>query len=367
MPGDAVGEPQTLFSGKLRPINLFCYLSNSSGEHLRAVLLVDESQFVPDDPNFTKQPKKPWEAEFSVSHALRKLGHSVAGIPVTSNVAETLARIKEARPDFVFNLVEEINGCREHDNLLVRILELMEVPCTGASAEALMLSRNKHLAKLVVAEAAVPVSKGVVVTEGMKNSHSVAGLKFPLIVKPLHGDGSEGINAKSYVKSPAVLQRRIEQLMRQRRRPVLCEEYVPGREICVTLSGLQTVSVDSICELVFPRRSQVKFATELAKFDKQYRSRAGIFYRTPARLPEKVQSQVMNLAKKAYCALGIESYAKIEFRVSDVQIVFIEANPNSQLSRSAHSTDFGCIGYERFIKKIVRMALERHKRRQPGR
>jgi D-alanine-D-alanine ligase len=155
--------------------------------------------------------------------------------------------------------------------------------------------------------------------------------------------------------------------MRQWRRPVLCEEYVPGREICVTLSGVQTVSVNSICELVFPRGSQVKFATELAKFDRQYRSRAGIFYRTPTRLPEKVESQVINLAKRAYDALGIESYAKIEFRVSDARIVFIEANPNSQLSRFAHSTDFGCIGYEGFIKKIVRMALERHKRRQPGR
>ena len=327
---------------------------------MRAVLLVDESLFVPDDPDFMKRPKKPWEAEFSVSHALRMLGHSVVGIPATLDVAETIARIKAARPDFVFNLVEEMNGRREYDSLLVSILELMEIPCTGASAEALMLSRNKHLAKLLVAEAGVPVPKGVVIAADMK--HSLAGLQFPLIVKPVQGDGSEGISAKSYVKDPAVLQRRIAQLIRRSPQLILCEEYVPGREIIVTLSGVRTITIDSICELVFPRKSQIKFATELAKFDARYRARAGIFYRTPTRLPEKVKERVIDFARKAYRALWIESYAKVEFRVGDDQVVFIEANPNSQLSRFAHSTDFISIGYEKFIKKIIRMALERHKR-----
>src|SRR5204863_7430272 len=107
---------------------------------LRAVLLVDESLFVPDDPDFMKRPKKPWEAEFSVSHALRMLGHSVVGIPATLDVAETIVRIKAAGPDFVFNLVDEMNGRREDDSLLVRIVERMEIRCTGASAESLMLS-----------------------------------------------------------------------------------------------------------------------------------------------------------------------------------------------------------------------------------
>ncbi|MBZ5493594.1 MAG: ATP-grasp domain-containing protein [Acidobacteriia bacterium] len=327
---------------------------------MRAVLLVDESLFVPEDPNFTKQPKKPWEAEFSVSHALRHLGHNVVGIPATLDVAKTIELIKAARPDFVFNLVEEIEGRRKYDSLLVRIMELMGIPYTGASADALMLSRNKHLAKLVVAGAGVPVPEGVVISRGMK--YPLTSLKFPLIVKPLHGDGSEGINAKSYVKGPAVLDRRLRQLMQRSSQPILCEEYIPGREIIVTVSGVKKIFIDSICELVFPRKSQIKFATELAKFDQRYRARSGIFYRTPTRLPDWLTAKVIDFAKKAYQALEIEAYAKVEFRVNGDKVIFIEANPNSQLSRFAHSTDFASIGYEAFIKRIVRMAFERRGR-----
>jgi D-alanine-D-alanine ligase len=210
-----------------------------------------------------------------------------------------------------------------------------------------------------VAGAGVPAPGGIVIDRNM--NWSLNGLKFPLIVKPVHGDGSEGINAKSYVKNPAVLERRVHQLMRRSPQPILCEEYVPGREIILTLSGVKKISIDSICELVFPRKSQIKFATELAKFDQRYRTQAGIFYRTPTRLTEPLRTKVADLAQKAYRALEIRAYAKIEFRVSGDRVMFIEANPNSQLSRSAHSTDFASIGYENFIRKIVRMALERRR------
>jgi hypothetical protein len=45
--------------------------------------------------------------------------------------------------------------------------------------------------------------------------------------------------------------------------------------------------------------------------------------------------------------------------VSGERAVFIEANANSQMSRLAKSTDFASIGYEKFVAKIVAMALER--------
>jgi D-alanine-D-alanine ligase len=327
--------------------------------HLRAALLVDEAVFDPEDPDFKKEPKKPWEAEFSVSHALRTLGHTVTGVPATVDISRTIHDITTAKPDFVFNLVEELGGSRDYDSLLVRILELMNTPYTGASADALTLSRNKHLAKLVVANAGVPVPKDVVIGRNMK--YSLAGISFPLIVKPACSDGSEGINASSYVASPDALRRRIRQLLRQSQ-TILCEEYVPGREIIVTVSGITHVTIDSICELVFPQNSRITFATEMARFDRQYRTRTGIFYRTPTRLPKWLSDKVSALTKKAYQALRIESYAKIEFRVDGNRIVFLEANPNSQLSRFAHSTDFTSIGYEHFIKKIIQMALDRRHR-----
>jgi D-alanine-D-alanine ligase len=323
---------------------------------LRAVLLVDQPLFGLDDPNFSRrQWPKHAVAEYSVSHALRSLGHEVIGVAATRDVAGTISNITAAGPDFVFNMVEEIGGRREYDSLIVQALEVLKVPFTGASFETLVLARNKYLAKLVVADAGVPVPKGIIITRDMR--YSPDDLTFPAILKPAYKDGSDGITSKSYVKSAAALRRRVSEFRRWL--PLLCEEYITGREIIVTMSGTKTVTVNSICEMLFPEESPVKFATDRAKFDAEYRKRFGIVYKTPARLPPAMHARVVSAARKAYTALRINSYAKVEFRVNDERAVFIEANPNSQLSRYAHSTDFNSIGYEKFIRKVVRMARSR--------
>lgn len=325
---------------------------------MRAVVLVDELQFDCDDPHFTKrQPRRPFEAEYYVTEALRSLGHEVTCVPAIADITGMIQQIQTARPDFVFNLVEEIAGRREYDSLIAQLLELMNIPYTGASPDALVLARNKYLAKLVVADVGVLAPKGIVVTPDTKISKG--DLKFPVIVKPMYLDGSDGVTTKSYVKDLATLRRRVSTLMLSSPQSLLCEEYAPGREIIVTISGTKNPTVDSICELVFTKNSPVKFATQQAKFDGQYRKRYGMYYATPTHLPPSVEAKVIADSKTAYRALRIEAYAKLEFRVDGEKVVFIEANPNSQMNRFAKTTDFATIGYEKFIKKIVRMALNR--------
>jgi D-alanine-D-alanine ligase len=323
---------------------------------LRAVLLVDESVFNSDDPDFrgTQWPKYA-QAEYSVADALRKLQHDVVGIPATPAVAQTLSAIAQARPDFVFNLVEEIGGRRDHDSTLIQALELMRIPYTGAAPEALMLCRNKYLSKLVAAQAGVPVPRGTVIYADAPIPDDK--VVFPVILKPLILDGSEGVSDASFVATSAALRRKAPGLLRWG--PLLCEEYIPGRELIVTISGTANPNVDSICEMVFPETSPIKFATAKAKFDPRYRARFGIAYKTPAVLDPGLRRRVARAAKAAYQALRIRAYAKLEFRIDGHRIVFIEANPNSQLSRFANTTDFASIGYERFIQKIVKMGLGR--------
>lgn len=327
---------------------------------MRAVVLVDELLFDSSDPDFSKRaPRKPFEGEAFVCDALRRIGHEVVGIPATPDIAGTINSIKAARPDFVFNLVEDIGGDRRHDNLLIQILEVLKIPYTGATPETLTLTRNKHVSKLVVAETGVEVPRGVIIYKD--TARNLRHVPLPAIVKPLALDGSDGVTSRSYVNSIDVLHRRVSELLRTSRGALLCEEYVPGREIIVTLSGTKEVTVDSICELVFPETSRIQFATQRAKFDAKYRQSVGIYYRTPTQLDPQTEERVTTAARTAYRALRINSYAKVELRVSDDRTVFIEANANSQISRTARSTDFASIGYEKFIEKIVAMAMERRR------
>src|SRR5579863_9022340 len=123
-------------------------------------------------------------------------------------------------------MVEAIGGRREHDSTIVQVLELIGIRYTGASPDALKLARNKSLAKLVVAQAGVLVPQGTVIYGNTPLSPK--NLIFPAILKPLILDGSEGVTATSYIGSFAALRKNASRLMRWA--PLLCEEYIPGRE-----------------------------------------------------------------------------------------------------------------------------------------
>jgi D-alanine-D-alanine ligase len=330
---------------------------------LRAVILVDQEMYDANDPDFANHvPQKYYDAEFHVSVALRKMGHRVVAIPATPDLTALLGAIKAAKPHFVFNLVEHIGGNRASDFMIPALLEIEGIPCTGAPATSLMICRDKHLSKLVVAKAGVAVPRSFV----PKNRAAVrlAEPRFPIVVKPSDQDGSEGIHEDAYVTDMKGLLRQVERASGKFADPVICEEYIDGRELIVTLFGIEKVTVGSVRELVFPPRARVKFATERVKFDAQYKRRHGIYYRTPTQLLASMKGEVERIARLAYGALGIESYAKLEFRVRNREVVFIEANPNSNISRRATTTDFGAIGYERFIRKVIAMAFQRHARRR---
>jgi D-alanine-D-alanine ligase len=333
---------------------------------LRVVLLVDEDMYDANDPDFSNhKPEKYYDAEFHASAALRGIGHRVVAIPATADLGRLLENIKAAKPHFVFNLVEQIGGNRNHDFMIPAILEVEGIPYTGASAAALMNCRDKYLSKLIVAGAGIPVPRSFVAKS--QADARLAKPRFPLVVKPSGQDGSEGIHAESYVTDRKQLLRQVGRVTREFGYPAICEEYIDGRELIVTVFGIDKPGIGSIRELVFPDRSPIKFATERVKFDARYKRRHGIYYRTPTPLVASLRGEVERIAKLAYVALGIESYAKLEFRVRGREVVFIEANPNSNISKKAATTDFGAIGYPKFIKAVIKMAFTRHARRRAPR
>ena len=326
------------------------------------MILVDEEMYDAKDADLSNhRPVRYFDTEYYVADALRSMGHRVLIVPATADLVAAIVKIRAFKPRVVFNLVEHIGGYRANDSIVAGLLEVEGIAYTGGSAASLAVSRNKYLSKLVVASAGVKVPRNFIwnARDGLPRR-----IDHPLIVKPLNLDGSEGITANSHVTSVRALRRQLKNLVRQFSGPVICEEFIEGRDIIVTLSGLDTVSVDSIRELVFPPGSPVTFASQRIKFDSQYRKRFGIHYRTPSQLISSFKGEIERVARRAYRALKIDSYCKLDFRIRNEEIVFIEANPNSALSRKSSTTDFGRVGYDRFIRKIIRMALDRHARRR---
>src|SRR4029077_14605766 len=131
--------------------------------------------------------------------------------------------------------VEHVGGHRINDSVIPALLEAEGMSYTGASAHALAISRDKYLSKLVVTNAGISIPKSIVLPNWRASIPS--NIKFPVIVKPLNQDGSEGITTNSLVVNRNELRRQVERVIKSCKALAICEEFLAGRELYVTLSG----------------------------------------------------------------------------------------------------------------------------------
>src|SRR6185295_15997120 len=116
---------------------------------MKILVLFDVARPAESDEVFTaqslKDEDKPTEAD--VLRCLRRLGHEVETLAVFDNVMAIVEKLRDFAPDIVFNLSESFHHDRAHEPNIPALLELMKVRYTGAGPEALLLCKDKALAK----------------------------------------------------------------------------------------------------------------------------------------------------------------------------------------------------------------------------
>jgi D-alanine-D-alanine ligase len=329
---------------------------------MRIVALIDFDEFEEGDPQFEDRSRAEARSmEFHVVSALRSLGHQVRVIPFDPDVQKTITRLTGERVDLIFNLTEQINGDRSKDLMIASLLELLNIPYTGTGPEGLLLCRDKALSKQVLSHHGLPVPAFASLTSGRECLP--ASLKFPLLIKPQMGDGSEGISLRSLACSEAETVERARLLRVAMRQPVICEEYIEGRELKICILGNTKLHVFPPREVVFgsAKKGGPAFATARVKVDEKYRKKWQISY-PKADLPGGVEAKVKRVAKRIYRLLRIRDYGKIDLRLTaGGSVYFIEANPNPDLSPTGFGTfaSWDGVDYARLIAEIVKLAMRR--------
>ena len=284
----------------------------------------------------------------------------VVAVPFESDVAATVAALAALKPRLVFNITECLDGNRRLDHSIAGVLDLMGLAYTGTGPAGLLLARDKALSKHIVASRGVAVPRYVVATGMGDLRHH--GLAFPLIVKPQFGDASEAISRAALVRDDAALRARVRAVTR-RLGSVICEEFVPGRDLYVGLIGNARPEVVQPVELVIGRRHRAAplFATEQLKGSGSYRTRWRVSWRR-ARLPDALLAQIRRASRAVFAALEFRDYGRVDFRLApDGRLVFIEANPNPDLHPHAYGNHFNLGGgpYRDLVERIVRAARRR--------
>lgn len=106
-------------------------------------------------------------------------------------------------------------------------------------------------------------------------------------------------------------------------------------------------------------------ATEKVKHDTSYQERVGIVDGPAEGLAPEVSARVQRTAKRIYRTLGLDGYARIDFRLSsDGTPYFIEANPNPEIAKSqefATAALHDGLDYPGLLHRILALGIRRAK------
>ncbi|HLK35745.1 MAG TPA: hypothetical protein VKU41_03260 [Polyangiaceae bacterium] len=359
---------------------------------MRILVLFDVHRPIDPDETFSvrslrTEEEKPTEAD--VLACLRKLGHEVETLAVYDDVRVVFDKVDAFKPEVVFNLCETFFSDRAHEPNIPALLELMKVPYTGAGPDALLLCKDKAVAKKLLAFHRIRVAR-FVVSSRERPLRRLGRFSYPAFVKPVGEEASEGIARASFAKNEAEAVERAGYLHERFESDALIEEYVDGRELYLGVLGNKRLTVFPPREIFFGApiagpdgrdpppptvgasselslRSSVRnddaprFATAKAKWDEAYRKKWKIRNGPAGALAPGLDKKLADLARRVYRILNIRGLGRIDMRLTaDGEVVVIEANPNPSLAREddfAQAAAQVGIPYEALIQKILENAL----------
>jgi D-alanine-D-alanine ligase len=329
---------------------------------LRVIVLMHEDLIPPDSiKGVTDIERQPWRTEQDVISTLKKMGHHAYAVGLRSDLAAIGVAISEFKPHIAFNLLEEFDGQALFDQHVVSYLELMKQPYTGCNPRGLTLAHDKALTKKILSYHRIPVPKFAVFPLDRKVLVPKR-IEFPLFVKSVSEESSNGISQASVVHDETKLRERIEFIHRQTDTHAIAEQFIEGREIYVSVIGNRRLQTYAPWELVIQNLPEgaLNIATGRLKWNQDYQKKVGLITKA-AELPPELHRKLELLSKRIYRLLNLSGYARLDYRMTkDGVFYLLEANPNPQIALNedfADSAAYSGLSYEQLLQKIVTLGL----------
>jgi D-alanine-D-alanine ligase len=295
-----------------------------------------------------------------VCRALWDLGHDPVDLSVTLNLRLLCNRLRELKPEVVFNLVESIEGHGRMIHVAPALLKCLGIRYTGASAEAIFLTTGKLLTKRALLEASIPTPRAYAFSEMSGPTSFVPG---PYIIKSVWEHASAGLDEDAVVavSDPAQLSVEMSRLQEKQGGECFAEAFIEGREFNLSLlaseSGPQVLPPAEIRFEDYPE-GKTRIVGYRAKwheksFEYQHTVRCFEFPKEDNDLLRSLR----DLALRCWDLFDLRGYARVDFRVDRAGRPWVlEVNVNPCLSPDAGffaaATQAG-LSFTRVVERII--------------
>lgn len=299
--------------------------------------------------------------EQAIEKALGEHGHRTVAVPIKDDLWGPLQKF-DPKDWLIFNLCESIRNKTYLEPYIISVFEHLGFRYTGSPRNSLANCLNKARAKEIIQAHGLPTAQYQIFTPWSIQRH----LEFPLFVKPLSEDASIGITRNSVVHDDQGLRRRIRYVWDTYHQASLVEEFIEGREFNVTILGNESPRVLPISEINFSRIPD-PFA-RIVSFRAKWVPTSEEFIATPptcpARVSDSIKNKIADVALRAYQAMGLRDYGRVDIRLRGNTPYVLEVNPNADLASDAgiaRAAGVAGMTYADLADEITRLAARRYR------
>lgn len=268
-----------------------------------------------------------------------------------SGLVELLKKLRDLKADMVFIGLHGGNG---ENGVLQAALDLAKLPYTGSGTKASALAMDKYISKLLAREEGIPTADCILMRGDLLCDYGDPGdyreivqrLGLPLVVKPNDGGSSVGI---TIVEDILQLKDAVR-LALEYSDSALLEKYVSGREITATVLDGEALTLVEIR----PVKGWYDYQNKYNEGRSQYLA--------PAPLEDNTTQLIQLYAERMWRVLGLEGYARVDFRYDGKTPFFLEANtlpgmtPLSLTPMAARSSG---LSFGELVENIVNIAWKK--------
>lgn len=251
------------------------------------------------------------------------------------------------KADFVFLGLHGANG---EDGRIQAAFDLMGIKYTGTGYLSSAMAMDKGVTKWMFQMKGVPVPGGVTMKRHTrKEDLAELGLAFPVVVKTCCGGSSIGVyivkDQEEYIKALDAAFVYEEE--------VVVEEFIQGTEYTVAVVDGKAYPVVQIvpCQGFYD-------------YENKYKPGA-VKENCPAPISSELTRRLQDYAVQGYRALGLESYARLDFIVTDDEKIYcLEANtlpgmtPTSLIPQEAAVLG---MDYPTLCEELIRVSEKKYK------
>jgi len=286
-----------------------------------------------------------------IATELRNMGYEVVVTDPLDypKLGDLLKAISSEQPKLIFN---GLHGGTGENGELVAALHLAGFVVTGSDYKASCIAMDKYISKLLAKTEGIPVPQCILMRydllEDYNDPEDYSGfadkLGMPIIVKPNDAGSSVGISRVETLEElkPAV------QYAMQFSQTVLLEEYIPGRELTVTVLDGEALPV-----------VEIKPVDGWYDYTNKYNEGKTI-YEAPAKLEESVAKLLQLYAMRIWKAAQLSGYARIDFRFDEVKPYFLEINTlpgMTPLSLTPMAAKAAGMTFAQLLENIAKVSL----------